>query len=85
MDATSDNLYDLCVLAEKLAGRQQALDEAIENIKQEEIDYKTVVLNKLGITDEKEVNALLDLEVDEGDVDVITYDQLDYDGYGIYQ
>ena len=67
VDATSDNLYDLCVLAENLAGRQQALDEAIENTKQEEIDYKTVVLNKLGITDEKEVNALLNLEVDEGD------------------
>nr|WP_296156626.1 zinc ribbon domain-containing protein [uncultured Blautia sp.] len=67
VDATPDNLYDRCVWAEKQAGRQQALDEAIENTKQEEIDYKTVVLNKLGITDEKEVNALLDLEVDEGD------------------
>ena len=25
------------------------------------------------------------LSFPEGDVDVITYDQLDYDGYGIYQ
>ena len=67
VDATPDNLYDRCVWAEKQAGRQQALDEAVEATKQEEIDYKTAVLNKLGITDEKEVNALLDLEVDEGD------------------
>ena len=67
VDATPDNLYDRCVWAEKQAGRQQALDEAVEATKQEEIDYKTAVLNKLGITDEKEVNALLDMEVDEGD------------------
>ena len=61
------SLYDLCVLAEQQAGRQQALDEAVEAMQQEELDYKTAVLTKLGITDEKEVNALLGLTVDESD------------------
>ncbi len=70
-----DALYDAWVLAEKNAGRQQALNEAVEDAENEKNQYKTIVLEKFGITDEETVKALLGLE----DEDTTYQDDEEYD------